>query len=295
MVQKSLFLSPLRYPGSKRRLVRYIENVLELNSLSPKLYIEPFVGGASVAINLLLENKVDQAILMDIDPYIANFWEIIFFDTEWLIDQIESIDVSLEKWHKFKKQNPQTKREYALACLFLNRTSFSGIIRNEIGPLGGRDQKSEYKIDCRFPRKTLIKRIRKISEKRESIFGIWDCSWEIGINRIMKLQKSGELPTEDLFLYFDPPFFERANKLYRHYFHADDHIKLRDVLIEMQDPWVLSYDAANQVESLYGKALRNRKNGAKRKNIDIYYSLAQLSERRVAKEVIISNLPKLPT
>ncbi|MCK4828867.1 DNA adenine methylase, partial [bacterium] len=157
-------ISPLRYPGSKRRLMSYICNVLSLNNLCPKLYVEPFAGGASVALKLMLEDKVDQIILMDLDPYIAYFWDVVFFDTNWLIKKISSIDVSIEKWHEYKKMMPKSKRDYALACLFLNRTSFSGIIRDEIGPLGGREQKSPYKIDCRFPKTTLIERISRLSK-----------------------------------------------------------------------------------------------------------------------------------
>ena len=34
-------LSPLRYPGSKRRLAGYVEEVLKVNNLRPALMIEP--------------------------------------------------------------------------------------------------------------------------------------------------------------------------------------------------------------------------------------------------------------
>ncbi len=54
-------LSPLRYPGPKSGLVDYIKQILEINSLNPCLYIEPFFGGGSVAINLLNKNLDDRA------------------------------------------------------------------------------------------------------------------------------------------------------------------------------------------------------------------------------------------
>lgn len=56
-------LSPLRYPGSKRRLVNFIKKTLELNSLHPQVYVESFVGGGSVALQLLQNNQVDKIIL----------------------------------------------------------------------------------------------------------------------------------------------------------------------------------------------------------------------------------------
>jgi hypothetical protein len=41
-------------------------------------------------------------------------------------------------------------RDIAVKCLFLNRTTFSGILHGRAGPMGGRKQQSDYKIDCRF-------------------------------------------------------------------------------------------------------------------------------------------------
>ena len=99
MPQNDHFLSPLRYPGSKRRLASYVSQALELNDLHPQLYVEPFVGGASVALQLIFDGLVEQAILIDLDPLIANFWKAVFFDTEWLIEQIETALV-----HKSERQ-----------------------------------------------------------------------------------------------------------------------------------------------------------------------------------------------
>ena len=50
-------LSPLRYPGSKRRLAVYIAETLRLNGLQPKLFVEPFAGGASVALCIFVRYR----------------------------------------------------------------------------------------------------------------------------------------------------------------------------------------------------------------------------------------------
>ncbi len=287
-------LSPLRYPGSKRRLAGFIRKTLEINDFRPKLYIEPFIGGASVALQLLVDDVVDQVILIDIDPLIAHFWEAVFFDTSWLVNQILSIDVSLEKWNEFKTFKPKSKRDFALTCLFLNRTSFSGIMRNEVGPLGGRDQQSIYKINCRFPRETLVKRIKRISQYRDKVFAIWVCSWSEGMKKIRKLQKSQNLTSESVFLYFDPPFFEKGESLYRHYFVDKDHSELRDFLLHLNDYWILSYDSAHKFDLLYGDAIKNNTNGTKKKDIELIYSTGVMVGRKPTKEVIISNFESLP-
>jgi len=267
------------------------------NSLKPTLYVEPFVGGGSVVLNLLNEELIEKAILVDVDPWITSFWQTVFFDKEWLIGKIQTVEVSLENWNKYKNSDPQTIREQALTCFFLNRTSFSGILEGRAGPLGGRDQKSKYKIDCRFTpttRNTLIERIEQIAKLKDQIYGIWNCSWEIAFERIRKEQTEGKLPLSDLFIYLDPPFFEEADALYRYYFLEEDHRALRDYLMTLRDKWLLSYDSAEQVQALYGEAIKNGTNGTQHHDIELHYSIAKVSKRKKGKEVIISNLDKLP-
>jgi len=40
-------LSPLRYPGGKRRLAPYVAAALAENDLRPDLFVEPYAGGAA--------------------------------------------------------------------------------------------------------------------------------------------------------------------------------------------------------------------------------------------------------
>jgi DNA adenine methylase len=295
VVRKTSLRSPLRYPGSKRRLTNYVGQALELNDLHPSLYIEPFAGGASVGLYLLHHNLVDKAIFMDVDPWVASFWRTVFFDTDWLVEKIEATPVTIELWKELKVSKPRSIREQAWACFYLNRTSFSGILEKNAGPLGGREQKSEYKIDCRFPKENLVKRIRRVAELKDRIHAVWNCSWDVGIERIKADQKAKKLLSKNTFYYLDPPFFKEADDLYRFSFQEEDHRQLRDYLLVFEDKWLLSYDHAQQVQTLYGDAIKNKTNGTNHHHIDIYYSLAVLSERRMVKEVILSNLPKLPS
>lgn len=295
--ENSTIQSPLRYPGSKRGLVDYIKQTLALNNLSPSLYIEPFVGGGSVAINLLKANLVQRVILVDIDPWITSFWKTVFFDTAWLVDQIRVLEVSTNRWKLYKESQPRTVRDQALTCLFLNRTSFSGILEARAGPIGGKQQNSDYKIDCRFTqttRKTIIKRIEQISKYKDRIHGIWNCSWREALQRIRVEQNQNKLPQSNLFFYLDPPFFEKAEALYRFYFLDDDHKALRDELMNLKDKWLLSYDSADEVQNLYGEAIKMGINGTRQHNIELTYSIAKISQRKKGKEVIISNLERLP-
>ncbi len=141
-------LSPLRYPGAKRRLAGYLAQVLRLNKLRPKLFVEPFAGGASVALALLNDGLVEKIALGERDPLVAAFWKTVFRDPEWLVQEIQRIPVTIQKWRYFRTGKFRTDRDRALACLFLNRTSFSGILSDTAGPIGGYKQQSPYRIDC---------------------------------------------------------------------------------------------------------------------------------------------------
>jgi DNA adenine methylase len=241
------------------------------------------------------DGLVSKVILVDRDPWIASFWHTVFFDTDWLVQQVETMEVTLEKWQQFKQSTPTTIRDQALTGFYLNRTSFSGILEAKAGPLGGKSQKSDYKIDCRFPRETLVRRIEQAAAHRKKVHAVWNCSWEAGVAKIRDAQQAGNLPTQDVFFYFDPPFFEKAEDLYRFYFVEDDHKALRDFLLRLEDKWILSYDSADQVEALYGKALRHGTNGTQKDHVELFYSLAVMSKRSKKKEVIISNLERLPS
>lgn len=280
-------LSPLRYPGSKRRLARHIDELISVNDLRPDLFVETFAGGASVSLQLLEKSTVQKVGLIEKDPLVAAFWSVVFSksDVNWLIDQIRTIDISLEKWRSFKETTPKDKKFRALACLFLNRTSFSGILAQSAGPLGGYTQTSQYPIDCRFPRETLIERIHQANALRDKVEFVWQVDWVVGLRRISERQKEGKLP-QQIFFYFDPPFFNKAESLYNYYFTNKDHVKLRDAIIGLNQQWVLSYDYCKQVDELYSDNAQT--------HIEMLYSAAQNGGQRTAREVILTNLPKLP-
>ncbi len=280
-------VSPLRYPGSKRRLVRYIEQTLILNKQRPKLFVELFAGGASVALQLAADNQIESFGLIEIDPMVASFWQTLFYDTNWLVSQVRSIPVTLENWSKFKKTTTRDRRKLALACLFLNRTSFSGILAKGAGPIGGQAQTSKYSLDCRFSRETLIARIEQAATLRSKASFVWNLPWATALPKVKDL----DIPRKDandVFYYVDPPFFEKADRLYRFFFRENDHERLRDTLSIEKSPWLLSYDCPSRARRLYGSSLRGR-------HIQTIYSVSSGPGPAKAKEIILTNLPRLPS
>ena len=273
-------LSPLRYPGGKRRLVRYIERWLAFNELRPTVFVEPFTGGAAVSLHVLERDLADEVILADLDPLVAAFWKTVFDreGSQWLIERILTTPVTLAKWRSLKRAEPKNDRERAFTCLFLNRTSFSGILHHRAGPIGGMQQVSAYGIDCRFPRERLARRIHEIAKFSDRV-RVWHKSWRETVSLVSRMQDRGTVAGRVCY-YCDPPFFNKAALLYRHIFRTADHEALRDTLLAVRDDWCLSYDVAEELHKLWKEVERPRA------NIELLYQMPQ----RIATEAILSNL-----
>jgi DNA adenine methylase len=275
-------LSPLRYPGGKRRLVPYIRAALEANELKPALFVEPFAGGASVALELAATGAVEQIALADSDPYVAAFWQTVFFDGDWLCKQIEQAEVSLAEWERIKKTGFRAIRQMAYACLFLNRTSFNGALHRRAGPIGGKEQTSDYAIDCRFPRERLVQRVRAC-EALASAGKVRVVAEANALDFVARLRKEASKEEKKLFFYFDPPFWAKSQTLYRPSFAEADHKALASALRYLKEPYLLSYDPAPEIAALYSYA--------RRETVELLYTATQ---RSAYSELVITNLTELP-
>ncbi len=282
VVQERIVLSPLRYPGGKRRLMPYVAAALSANDLQPDLFVEPFAGGASVALELLATGRVRRIGLAERDPYVASFWRTVFFDSDWLCRQVEQIEVTIDTWTHMKTTRFRSTRAKALACLFLNRTSFNGTLHRRAGPIGGRRQTSDYALDCRFPRHRLMRRIRTCASLAED-------------DKVAFVREADALDVirdtprrfrrESVFLYLDPPFWAKADRLYRFSFSVADHTRLAAALRHLSTPYLLSYDAAPEIEELYNG------NGNLLRRVELLYTATQ---RTAEQELVITNLERLP-
>lgn len=283
--ENSSLISPLRYPGGKRRLVGYLKEALRLNSFQPELYVEPFAGGASVALQLLNDGAVKTAILGEKDPLVAGFWRTVFWNHEKLIDEVLKWIPSLDEWDRLKKYNPKSDLGKAKKCLFLNRTSFSGILSDTAGPIGGRSGNSDYPIGCRFSADRIAKRIAQASSLSGRILDVVEGDWQLSINRSLDI---GVEP-ENMFVYLDPPFYEKADRLYRYYFDHSQHLGLRDELSNAEYNFVISYDAHDEIINMYsGRAKTNS-------SVQLLYSATGSQVIDKASEFVASSLSVLPS
>lgn len=239
------FVSPLRYPGGKLKVVGYIKQLFEANNLSDGIYIEPYAGGASVALSLLFSEYVREVKINDIDRSIYAFWYSVLNDTESLCRLISDTPVNMETW-KAQRLVQANKQEVGLlelgfSTFFLNRTNRSGILSG--GVIGGKNQDGNFKIDARYNKVDLIDRIESVADYADRI--------ELTSKDAVKLIGSMKHPKEKSFCYLDPPYYVKGKDLYLNYYNNDDHRAIAETLKKYKGEWIVSYDAVDFIKDLY--------------------------------------------
>jgi DNA adenine methylase len=242
-----MFYSPLRYPGGKNRLSKFIAKICIDNNISSH-YVEPYAGGASVALYLLLEGKVKNITINDFDRSIYAFWHSVLRNTKKLCDLIENTEISIENWQKAKNIQKNKSKENLLnlgfSTFFLNRANISGIIN--AGVIGGQRQNGKYKINCRFNKKELIKKIKLIAKHKKQIK---ICNLD-ALKLIKKIQK--ESNNSQTIFYFDPPYYLKGYSLYMNHYKDNQHKEVADNIKNIKNiNWIISYDNTPEIEKIY--------------------------------------------
>jgi DNA adenine methylase len=154
-----------------------------------------------------------------------------------LIERINTTIPSLQEFYRLNTTPRETIVDEAFHALFFNRTTFSGI--STAGPIGGAKQ-DKYKVGCRYNAKTLTNTIKRLSEFRDRVEVYSGDFEEFIIN----------LP-DDVFMYVDPPYYEKGDILYPERMSDSDHLRLHSTLTNQDRPYILSYDTHPFILDLY--------------------------------------------
>jgi DNA adenine methylase len=270
--------TPLRYPGGKTQLAPFVTELMRANDLLQSVYCEPFAGGAGIACRLLLNGTVSEAWINDLDSAIYAFWHSVLNSTEALCDRIASTRIDMTEWYRqrvVQRSSSASILDIGFSTLFLNRTNRSGILRG--GVIGGKDQKGNYPLDCRFDRVDLVRKIRRIALYRDQIH-LSCIDARLYISSALK-----KLPAHAL-VNVDPPYYRAGPDLYTNSYVHKDHVALARAVQGMPHRWMLTYDDAPEIRALYAGLTQYRKEL-------IYY--AQV--KRSAAELLVLSPRLAPT
>ncbi|MDE4542246.1 DNA adenine methylase [Thermoanaerobacterium sp. R66] len=241
--------TPLRYPGGKNKLTGYVKKILIANNLKGCIYIEPFAGGAAIALALLIDGYASEIIINDIDRSIYAFWYSVLNHTDELCYLIENTPINIDQWHKQKDiqrhKNSANLLELGFSTFFLNRTNRSGILK--AGVIGGLEQNGKYKMDCRFNKKQLIDKIRYISKYKNNI-KIFNMDTIQLLDIVLP-----KIETKS-FIFFDPPYYNKGSTLYVNYYNHEDHLKLSKKIGQIKEHyWIVTYDYVKAISEMYSQ------------------------------------------
>lgn len=248
MFSKKLY-TPLRYPGGKARFAPFVAQVMEMNGLSNGHYLEPYAGGAGVALELLFHGNAEHVHINDLDPAIYDFWKAITTVPDELLRLLYDTPVTMDQWFYWRSvlrgEVEVDLAERGFATLFMNRTNRSGVLKG--GVIGGMRQDGVYKIDARMKKDSLASRIEMIA-LHSSCISIYR------EDALSLLSRSHEfLPRESL-IYLDPPYYVKGQGLYRNFYDHEDHVKIASLLQSksFSRSWVVSYDNVTEIQAMYG-------------------------------------------
>jgi DNA adenine methylase len=264
------YASPLRYPGGKAKVANFVKLILMENNLVGCRYVEPYAGGASVALSLLFEDWVETVHMNDLNAGVHAFWQSVLHETDKLCGLVLDTPLDVEQW-RYQREKAfafgSTQLERGFATFYLNRTNRSGIIAG--GVIGGLDQTGPWKMDARYSRDELIRRIRKVARFRSRI--TVTCN-----DTALLLAEAAAQADPGVALYFlDPPYYVKGKGLYDNFYKHEDHVLIHDAVLALNQPWIVSYDAAPEILGIW----------ADRQPLD--YSLAySASSRQDGQEVM---------
>ncbi len=239
--------SPLRYPGGKGKLAPFIRQVFIDNDLCDGIYIEPYAGGAAIALELVMTGYAKEAWINDVDPAIHAFWHSALNDSPNLIKKVKTTPITISEWRRQRKiyMDPKQPNTLSLgfATLFLNRVNRSGIL--SAGAIGGISQTGNWLIDARFNREALIERLSRVAQHRHRI-RLFNLDAKQFLRKI-------KIPNQSI-VYLDPPYFRKAERLYRNHYAEADHEQIANLVQTiLKTHWIVSYDDAPEIAMLYPK------------------------------------------
>lgn len=240
--------SPLRYPGGKAPFAPFIAKVMSSNALSGGHYLEPYAGGAGVALDLLFQGHASHIHINDADPAIYAFWASVTQHPGELLNLLDTTPITIDEWFKWRAVLRGDCRadlvEKGFATLFMNRTNRSGILK--AGVIGGKNQSGSYKLDARFKKEVVAARVLEIANRAKDISVYCEDSLHL-------LSRCSEFLPQKSLIYLDPPYYVKGKGLYRNYYEHDDHVVIAKTIQskEFAWPWVVSYDNAEEICTMY--------------------------------------------
>jgi len=200
--------------------------------------VEPFAGGASVALAALFEGRVERITLVELDPDVAAVWHTLLGqDARWLCDRIAGLSVSSSSVRAVLTSPAIKTRDRAFRTIVRNRVQRGGILSDTAGLM--RMGENGRGLGSRWYPETLARRIMDINDRRHSIAFFQG-------DGILALRSVGR--RSGLAVFIDPPYVTAGKRLYA--YSEVDHSALFRAARNLKSPFLMSYDDVGEINRL---------------------------------------------
>jgi DNA adenine methylase len=120
----------LKWAGSKRAVMEALRPLFPAAG-EVGTYVEPFLGGGSVALFVLQKLRPKRAVLADRNPDLINAFTAVRDDVEALIELLQAHEARHRSkyYYAVRAKVPETATERAARLIYLNKTCYNGLYR----------------------------------------------------------------------------------------------------------------------------------------------------------------------
>lgn len=241
------FNTPLRYPGGRDKLAGFIKMVFEQNDLLGGHYVEPYAGGAGIALNLLTHGYASCVHLNDVNPAVYAFWHSVINQPEALCKAIHDVEITMEEWQRQKAildfPENYSLLEVGFSIFFLYRTNRLGILWG--GAISRESRGGRWRHDARFNRADLIRRIQWIALHR-SLIRLYNLDAADLIKTVLPA-----LP-DKTFIYLDPPYYVKGQWLCEDHYLHNAHVSIANLIKEhITHHWIVLCDNTPEIIEMF--------------------------------------------
>ncbi|MBF0979162.1 MAG: Dam family site-specific DNA-(adenine-N6)-methyltransferase [Clostridiales bacterium] len=203
----------VKWAGGKGSLISQLKNFypFEIDNIKIDKYVEPFVGGGAVLINILQKYDIKEVYAFDINMDLINCYNVIKSNVEKLIEELEKKENSFlvlenkereeyfykirEEYNSYNLSENDINVKRASEFIFLNRTCFNGLYRV--------NKNGKFNVPCgKYKNPTIC----DSNNLRNLSYLIRNVNFQYG-----DYKKSEKYIDSNTFVYFDPPYRPLSN------------------------------------------------------------------------------------
>jgi DNA adenine methylase len=231
--------SPFRYPGGKTWFVPAFRKWMQSLERKPHVLVEPFAGGATIALTAVCEGWTDHAVLIELDPNVAAVWQVVTAgDAPLLAERILGFNLTVDSVKAELATDAKDQLQLAFQTVLRNRTFHGGILAAGSGLI--KSGEAGKGITSRWYPQTLAKRFLALHVVRHRLTVVCDDAFDAA-------QPYKNNPNAVFFI--DPPYTaggkNAGRRLYT--FFDLDHSKLFQFCDDIRGDFVMTYDNATEV------------------------------------------------